>query len=147
MERARPAGYLHTGLDRYEVFDFQEDGLGELESFIKSKKLPFSFHVPFFRPSYFPYTGVTTFFLNDDPEKRALSFKLIDSTMHYANKWSADFVVTHLTWKDDSLDRKKVVDLRVIQSQNSVIWLTDTSCPLILSLVDIRDIFMNLNSL
>ena len=111
MERARPAGYLHTGLDRYEVFDFQEDGLGELESFIKSKKLPFSFHVPFFRPSYFPYTGVTTFFLNDDPEKRALSFKLIDSTMHYANKWSADFVVTHLTWKDDSLDRKKVMDL------------------------------------
>jgi hypothetical protein len=74
MERARPASYLHTGLDRYEVFDFQEDGLGKLKSFIKSKELPFSFHVPFFRPSYFPYTGVTTFFLNDDPDKRALSF-------------------------------------------------------------------------
>jgi hypothetical protein len=54
MERARPAGYLHTGLDRYEVFDFQEDGLGELKSFIKSKKLPFSFHVPFSDPHIFP---------------------------------------------------------------------------------------------
>jgi hypothetical protein len=21
----RPAGYLHTGLNRYEIFDFQED--------------------------------------------------------------------------------------------------------------------------
>ena len=31
--------------------------------------------------------------------------------MHYAKEWKADFVVTHLTWKDDSPDRKKVMDL------------------------------------
>ena len=31
--------------------------------------------------------------------------------MHYAREWKADFVVTHLTWKDDSSDRKKVMDL------------------------------------
>ncbi len=85
MERARPASYLHTGLDRYEVFDFHEDRLGKLKAFFERKDLPFSFHVPFLRPSYFPYVGVTTFFLHDDPGKRALSFKLINSTMHYAN--------------------------------------------------------------
>ncbi|MGR3294475.1 MAG: TIM barrel protein, partial [Candidatus Scalindua sp.] len=111
MERARPAGYLHTGLNRYEIFDFHEDGLGKLKSFIKRKKLPFSFHVPFFRPSYFPHIGVTTFFLNDDPNKRALSFKLINSTMHYAKGWKADFVVTHLTWMEDSQNRQKVMAL------------------------------------
>jgi sugar phosphate isomerase/epimerase len=111
MERARPAGYLHTGLDRYEVFDFQEDELGKLKSFIDNKKWPFSFHVPFYRPSYFPYIGVTTFFLNDDPNKRDISLKLINSTMHYAKGWKADFVVTHLNWMDDSKNRKKVMAL------------------------------------
>ncbi len=111
MERARPAGLLHTGLDRYEVFDFQEDGLGKLKTFIKKKKKPFSFHVPFFRPSYFPYAGVTTFFLNDDPWKRALSFKLINSTMLCAKGWKADFVVTHLNWMEDSKNKQKVIGL------------------------------------
>jgi sugar phosphate isomerase/epimerase len=111
MERVRPAGLLHTGLNRYEVFDFQEDGLGKLRAFIKEKKLPFSFHVPFFRPSYFPYAGITTFFLNDDPRKRALSFKLINSTMYYAKGWKADFVVTHLNWMEDSKNKQKVMRL------------------------------------
>jgi endonuclease IV len=111
MERARPAGLLHTGLDRYEVFDFQGDELGKLKLFIREKKLPFSFHVPFFRPSYFPYAGVTTFFLNDDPRKRALSFKLINSTMYYAKGWEADFVVTHLNWMEDSKNKQKVLQL------------------------------------
>lgn len=111
MERAKPAGFLHTGLDRYEVFDFQEDGLRKLKSFIKRKNLPYSFHVPFFRPSYFPYTGVTTFFLNDDPNKRALSFKLINGTMRYAKGWKADFIVTHLTWIEDSKNKQRVIKL------------------------------------
>ncbi len=111
MERAKPAGYVHTGLDRYEVFDFPEDRLSKLRTFFKKKDLPFSFHVPFFRPSYFPYIGVSTFFLNDDPKSRALSFKLINSTMHYAKGWKADFIVTHLTWKDDSNNRRKALKL------------------------------------
>ncbi len=124
MERARPAGLLHTGLDRYEVFDFQEDGLGKLKSFIKKKKQPFSFHVPFFRPSYFPYVGVTTFFLNDDPRKRALSFKLINSTMHYAKGWKADFVVTHLNWMEDSKNKQTVMRL-VNDTESRFCQLTD----------------------
>lgn len=113
MERAKPAGYLHTGLNRYEVFDFQENRLGKLKTFFDEKKLPFSFHVPFFRPSYFPYIGVTTFFLNEDPDRRSLSFKLINSTMHYAKGWKADFVVTHLTWKEDSKNRRKTLKLAI----------------------------------
>lgn len=111
MERAISAGYLHTGLDRYEVFDFQEDELGRLKSFVDKKELPFSFHAPLYRPSYFPYAGVTTFFLNDDSDKRDLSLKLLNSTMYHAREWKADFVVTHLTWKEDSGDRKKVMAL------------------------------------
>ncbi|MFQ5964913.1 MAG: sugar phosphate isomerase/epimerase family protein [Candidatus Scalinduaceae bacterium] len=111
MERARPISLLHTGIDRYEVFDYQEDKLGKLKAFINKKKLPFSFHVPFFRPSYFPYRGVTTFFLNDDPKKRALSFKLINSTLHYARGWNADYVVTHLNWMEDSKNLIKVLKL------------------------------------
>ena len=111
MERARPASLLHTGLDRYEVFDFQGDELGKLKTFINKKNHPISFHVPFFRPVYFPYLGVTTFFLNDNPQKRDLSFKLIGSTMHYAKGWKADFVVTHLNWMEDSKNKQKVIKL------------------------------------
>ncbi len=111
MESAIPASYLHTGLDRYEVFDFQEDRLGKLMTFFEKKDLPFSFHVPFFRPSYFPFIGVTTFSLNDDPNRRALSFKLLNSTMHYGKGWKADFVVTHLTWMEDSKNRRNVMKL------------------------------------
>ncbi len=143
MERVRPAGYLHTGLDRYEVFDFQEDGLKKLRSFIKSKKLPLSFHVPFFRPLYFPYSGVTTFFLNDDPDKRALSFKLINNTMRYAKEWEADFIVTHLTWKDDSHNRKTVMDL-ASDTRSKFSDLADSS---MLNSVGTLDIFMNRNNL
>ncbi len=31
--------------------------------------------------------------------------------MHYAKEWEGDFIVTHLTWKDDSHNRKMVMDL------------------------------------
>ncbi len=111
MERVKAAGLLHTGLDRYEVFDFQGEKLGKLKTFLKAKKRPFSFHVPFFRPSYFPHAGVSTFFLNDSQKKRELSFQLLNSTLHYAKGWEADFVVTHLVWKDDSKNRRKVTNL------------------------------------
>ncbi|MCP5007860.1 MAG: sugar phosphate isomerase/epimerase [Planctomycetes bacterium] len=110
MERVKAAGLLHTGLDRYEVFDFQADRLEKLKAFLAARKLPFSFHVPFFRPSYFPHTGVSTFFLNDSRYRRELSFQLMKSTLHYAKGWKADFVVTHLVWKDDSKDRRKVLN-------------------------------------
>lgn len=109
MERARPSCLLHTGLDRYEVFDFQVDKLEKLRTFLQSRKLPFSFHVPFLRPLYFPYIGVTTFFLNDNLKKRDLSYNLINSTMHYAKGWKADYVVTHLNWKEDSQNKRKVM--------------------------------------
>lgn len=111
MERAKAAGLLHTGLDRYEVFDFQEDKLQKLREFINKKKLPYSFHVPFFRPLYFPYVGVSTFFFNENPKKRELSFQLINSTMHYAKRWKADFVVSHLNWKEDSKNKRITLKL------------------------------------
>ena len=111
MERTKPADLLHTGIGRYEIFDFSGDRLGQLKTFLKTKKQPYSFHVPFFRPSYFPHSGVSTFFLNESPRKRELSFRLINSTLHYAKRWEADFIVTHLVWKDDSNNRKKVMTL------------------------------------
>jgi len=111
MERTSAANLLHTGLDRYEVFDFEESKLEKLREFINNKGLPFSFHVPFFRPSYFPYAGVTTFFLNDDPKKRELSFRLMNSTMHNAKGWMADFAVSHLNWKEDSENERKTLKL------------------------------------
>ena len=111
MERAKAAGLLHNGLDRYEVFDFQEDKLEELRTFVNKKELPYSFHVPFVRPSYFPYVGVSTFFFNEDPKKRGLSFQLINSTMHYAKRWKADFVVSHLNWKEDSKNKRITLKL------------------------------------
>lgn len=111
MERSKAASLLHTGLDRFEVFDFGEDKLERLKAFIKKKKRPFSFHVPFLRPPYFPYVGVTSFFLNDDPIKRVLSFQLINSTLHYSKMWKADFVVTHLNWKEDSSNKIRVLKL------------------------------------
>ncbi|GJQ59960.1 MAG: hypothetical protein D8M57_14210 [Candidatus Scalindua sp. AMX11] len=110
MERVKAASLLHTGLDRYEVFDFQGDRLGELNTFLKTKRRPFSFHVPFFRPSYFPHTGVSTFFLNDAKKMRELSFRIMNSTLYFAKGWEADFTVTHLVWKDDSKNRRKVMN-------------------------------------
>lgn len=125
MERVKAAGLLHTGLDRYEVFDFQGERLGKLKEFLKAKRRPFSFHVPFFRPSYFPHPGVSTFFLNGNPKRRELSFQLINSTLHYAKGWGADFVVTHLAWKDDSQNRRKVMNL-VSNTKSRFCDLSDT---------------------
>jgi len=100
--RAPAAGLLHRGLGRVEFFDYARgdlEALGEaLETLAGEGRRCFSFHAPIVRPGYFPFPGETCFFLNQDPAKRALSFRLLADTLTQARRWGAEYVVTHLTY-------------------------------------------------
>ncbi|MFQ5862380.1 MAG: sugar phosphate isomerase/epimerase family protein [Candidatus Brocadiales bacterium] len=107
IERVQEAGAIHHGQGRYEVFDHPQEGLDRLKTFLDEQKLPFSFHAPLFRPHYFPYSGVTSFFINDDDEKRRLSFELIEQSAWEAREWGAEYMVCHLTWREDTKEEGK----------------------------------------
>lgn len=107
VERVKEARAIHHGQGRLEVFDYPRQDLGELKAFLNKEKLPFSFHAPLVRPHYFPYSGVTCFFINDDDNKRALSFKLTEQSARDAREWGAEYMVCHLTYREDTTDRKK----------------------------------------
>ena len=101
-ERAPEAGLLHRGLGRVEFFDYARRDLetlaAALEGLAGEGRPCFSFHAPIVRPPYFPFPGETCFFLNEDPAKRALSFRLLADTLGQAKRWRAEYVVTHLTY-------------------------------------------------
>lgn len=101
-QRAPEAGLLHRGLGRVEFFDYARRDLealaAALEGLAGEGRPCFSFHAPIVRPPYFPFPGETCFFLNQDPAKRALSFRLLADTLGEAKRWGAEYVVTHLTY-------------------------------------------------
>src|SRR3989338_1603231 len=109
--REKEACLVHRGLDRVEFFDFTEEKLADLKStlacFKREGRKRFSFHSPIVRSEYFPYPGVTCFFLCEEPSKQELSFRLLDHTMVHANHWGAEYVVCHLTFNPtDTKDEK-----------------------------------------
>ncbi|HHT9153304.1 MAG TPA: sugar phosphate isomerase/epimerase family protein, partial [Candidatus Hypogeohydataceae bacterium YC40] len=116
VERAKEASILHKGLGRVEAFDFAIQGLGQLKSELnnlcKEGTEGFSFHAPVPRPEYFPFPGVTSFLLNEDPANRQLSFRLLEDTLRQAREWGADYIVCHLTYKPtDTRDEERAMKL------------------------------------
>ncbi|MCQ4575450.1 MAG: TIM barrel protein [Candidatus Brocadiales bacterium] len=105
--RVREAMAIHHGQGRHEVFDYPTGRLGELREFLDKQQKPFSLHAPLTRPDYFPYSGVTCFFINDDDEKRKLSFELMRHSAEDARDWGAEYMVCHLTYREDTEDEKK----------------------------------------
>ena len=95
------AGLVHRGLGRVEFFDLAPEALARIEETLDELAAEgrhrFSFHAPVVRPASFPYSGVTCFFLNEDPDLRALSFDLLERTLAEAAALGAEYVVSHLT--------------------------------------------------
>ncbi len=106
---------IHRGLGRVEFFDLAPERLADLGSLLEEMKAEgrekFSFHAPIARPDWFPYSGVTCFFLCEDEVKREISFRLLGETLSAAKRWGAEYVVCHLTFgptdsKDEGTARK-----------------------------------------
>ncbi len=100
--RVEAAGLVHRGLGRVEFFDLTASALAGLEETLddlaEEGRHRFSFHSPIVRPPSFPYSGVTCFFLNEDPDLRGRSFELLEGTLAAAAAFGADYVVSHLTY-------------------------------------------------
>ncbi len=116
IERAKEASVLHRGLGCVEAFDYATEGLGQLKDIInnicKDGTRSFSFHAPVPRPEYFPFPGVTSFLLNEDPARRELSLRLFEDTLKQAKEWGAEYVVCHLTYRPtDTQDEGVAVKL------------------------------------
>ena len=116
VERTKAASILHKGLGRVEAFDFAREGLGQLRSILNNLHTEgtgsFSFHAPVPRPEYFPFSGVTSFLLNEDPANRQLSLRLLEDTLKQAREWGAEYVVCHLTYRlADTQDERKAMRL------------------------------------
>ncbi|MEK7822009.1 MAG: TIM barrel protein [Planctomycetota bacterium] len=116
VERIREASILHKGLGRVEAFDFAREGLGQLRGVLDGLCAEgtesFSFHAPVPRPEYFPFSGVTSFLLNEDPANRQLSFRLLEDTLKQAGEWGAEYVVCHLTYRlTDTQDERMAMRL------------------------------------
>ncbi|HHT9134221.1 MAG TPA: sugar phosphate isomerase/epimerase family protein [Candidatus Avalokitesvara rifleensis] len=126
VERVKEAEAIHHGQGRCEVFDYPREGLAGLKKFLNEQKLPFSFHAPLIRPHYFPYSGVTSFFINDDEEKRKLSFELMKQSAKDARDWGAEYMVCHLTYREDTEDAEKAWPM-AYQAAEYLSELTETT--------------------
>ncbi len=116
IERTKEASILHKGLGRVEAFDYARERLGQLKGVLnnlsKEGTSSFSFHAPVPRPEYFPFPGVTSFLLNENPANRQLSFRLMEDTLKQAREWNAEYVVCHLTYRPtDTQDEGKATRL------------------------------------
>jgi sugar phosphate isomerase/epimerase len=114
--RVPPASLVHRGLGRVEFFDLAADEVARLGATVaahaREGRGRFSFHAPIVRPAYFPASGVTAYFLCEDPARRALSFRLLDDTLARAARCGADYVVCHLTFgATDTRDERAAVAL------------------------------------
>lgn len=115
-ERSPAARLLHRGLGRVELFDLSASDMAALPVTLPALAAQGyerrSFHAPVTRPHDFPYAGETCFFLNEDPARRALSYRLLDRTLALAREWGAEHVVTHLTYgPTDTADENLAVRL------------------------------------
>ncbi len=107
---------LHRGLGRVEFFDYPLDAMQALRehySELAAKGRPgLSFHAPMPRPKDYRFSGITCFFLNERAEHREISFRAVEETLRHARDWSADYVVTHLTFgKADTANPETAVEL------------------------------------
>ena len=107
VERVAAERLLHRGLGHVEFYDLPvaevEDMSGLIDAFAAEGRSSFSLHAPVGRGEDFPWPGVTCFYLCEDEDRRALSFRSLDHTLDAAARWGATHVVTHLTFgKTDS---------------------------------------------
>jgi len=110
------ASLLHRGLGHVEFFDYPRKAMDTLKrKYAELKKNGYkglSFHAPMPRPAFFPFAGVSCFFLNENPDNRTLSFRLVEETLQHARSWQADYIVTHLTFgKTDTANPDTALDL------------------------------------
>ncbi len=102
VERVAAERLLHRGLGHVEFYDLPveevEDMSGLIDAFAAEGRSSFSLHAPVGRGGDFPWTGVTCFYLCEDPDRRALSFLTLGHALDAARRWGASHVVTHLTY-------------------------------------------------
>ncbi len=114
MEIESAENLIHRGLGRAEFFDFSEERLRNLQDTIRAMadegRQHFSFHSPIVRPAWFPWSGVTCFFLSENPDERELSFRLLDLTLKHAKQWQADYVVSHLTYGPSDTGDERIAE-------------------------------------
>lgn len=118
VQRAQAESLVHRGLGCVELFDLAPERFAELEtlraSLAAEGRERLSFHVPVVRPDWFPWSGITCFFLCDDAERRGLSFRLLDHTLELAARHGAGRAVCHLTYGGaDSRDPAKAEALAI----------------------------------
>lgn len=111
-EENPPAGLLHRGIGRVELFDYAPEALvglkGSLAELAVAGYRRLSLHAPMPRPGDFRYSGIACFFLNEDEERRRISLRMIRQTLELAREWKADHVVSHLTYgPTDSTDSRR----------------------------------------
>jgi len=102
VERVAAERLLHRGLNHVEFYDLPveevEDMSGLIDDFAREGRDSFSLHAPVGRGGDFPWKGVTCFYLCEDADRRALSFRMLGRAIDAAQRWGATHVVTHLTY-------------------------------------------------
>ncbi|MEO5336593.1 MAG: sugar phosphate isomerase/epimerase [Magnetospirillum sp. WYHS-4] len=117
-ERVPEASLIHRGLGRVEFFDLTDAEIAGLDGILSDLagegRRAVSFHVPVHRPDWFPQVGVTCYFLSEDAAKRERSFRLVEHTLDLAERFGAEYLVTHLTFgPTDTHDPVRARDLAV----------------------------------
>jgi len=102
VERVPAERLLHRGLDHVEFYDLPaaevDDMTDLIGAFAAERRDSFSLHAPVGRGDDFPWAGVTCFYLCEDADRRALSFRTLRRAVDAAARWGATHVVTHLTF-------------------------------------------------
>ena len=102
VEHVAAERLLHRGLGHVEFYDLPveevEDMGGLIDAFAAEGHDTFSLHAPVGRGDDFPWAGVTCFYLCEDADRRALSFRTLGRALDAARRWGATHVVTHLTF-------------------------------------------------
>jgi len=115
-EHSTAEGLIHLGIGHVEFFDLRPETLAKLDHLVAvlsaEGRRQFSFHAPISRSAAYPKSGVTCYFLCEDPDNRASSFALLEETLTAAAHWGATHVVTHLTFgPTDTRDHDRAVEL------------------------------------
>lgn len=84
------------GLKRAEFVVIDEKHRVEVFDFIKTRRLPFSAHLPMFIPADFPENPLLASLLDFDEDRRLLSLGMIEKTIAEASEMGAEYVVIHI---------------------------------------------------
>ncbi len=113
---------LDMGLGRLELSLGKEEGYeNKLIKFNKSIKkveklnIPYSIHLPVYVPAWYTYHHFSAFFIDEDKEKRELSFKLLTYNLEKLKDVSAEYYVLHFPgiaekWQDEDKFKKTLMD-------------------------------------